>query len=214
MKPYQLPGKVLLRLKALFAQRERLIEMRKGLQIAQKSMAGYADELIADIEQQNLKLLQELKSRIKEVDAALQDCLREDQEISQKAQQMQSVLGIGLQIAVYMLIVSRGMQAFDSPRKFACYSGCAPFAYQSGASLHGKSRVHFMANKKMKCLLHMAALNAITFDEELKQYYQRKVKNGKSPMSVLNAVRFKLICRIFSVVKREFYRCDYQKIAA
>jgi hypothetical protein len=45
----------------------------------------------------------------------------------------------------------------------------------------------------------MAAINAITFNEG-KQFYQRKLEQGKS-MSAINAVRFKLICRIFSVVK-------------
>jgi hypothetical protein len=45
----------------------------------------------------------------------------------------------------------------------------------------------------MKMLLHMAARNAITFNDELKVYYQRKVAEGKNPMSILNAVRFKLI---------------------
>jgi hypothetical protein len=38
--------------------------------------------------------------------------------------------------------------------------------------------------------------------------YQRKVADGKNPMRVLNAVRFKLICRIYSVVKRNE---EYQK---
>ena len=48
-----------------------------------------------------------------------------------------------------------------------------------------------------------------------KAYYHRKVAEGKNPMSVLNAVRFKLICQIFSVVKRdqEFVK-EYRKIAA
>jgi len=64
-------------------------------------------------------------------------------------------------------------------------------------------------------LLHMAAMNAITFNEELKNYYQRKITEGKNPMSVINAVRFKLICRIFSVLKRnEEFKKEYQKIAA
>ena len=64
-------------------------------------------------------------------------------------------------------------------------------------------------------LLHMAAINAITFNEELKTYYQRKIAEGKNPMSVLNAVRFKLIGRIFSVIRRnEEFKKEYRKIAA
>jgi transposase len=107
------------------------------------------------------------------------------------------------------------MESFATPRQFACYSGCAPFEHSSGTSIRGKTKVHFLANRKMKMLLHMAAINAITFDEELKTYYQRKVAEGKSPMSVLNAVRFKLIGRIFSVIKRnEEFQKEYRKIAA
>ena len=61
----------------------------------------------------------------------------------------------------------------------------------------------------------LAAMNAITFNEELKICYQRKIAEDRNPMSVLNAVRFKLICRVFSVIKRnEEYQKEYKKIAA
>jgi len=107
------------------------------------------------------------------------------------------------------------MQSFTTAREFACYSGCAPFAHTSCSSIRGKTKVHFIANRKMKMLLYMAAMNAITFNDELKSYYQRKVAEGKNPMSALNAVRFKLNCRIFSVIKRnEEYQKNYKKIAA
>jgi len=215
LKPYALPSKTLLRLRALFAQRERLVGMHRQLQLAIKSLKGYAKELVRDIQKQNAGLLNNLTVQIKAVDQALRECLKQDQDLGRKAKLIQSVPGIGLQTTAYLLIISRGMQSFDSPRQFACYSGCAPFEHSSGVSVRGKTKVHFIANKKMKTLLHMAAINAITFNEELKQYYQKKIGQGKNPMSVLNAVRFKLICRIFFVVKREeAYQKNYQKIAA
>jgi transposase len=215
LKPYVLPSKTLLRLRALFAQRERLVGMHRQLQLAIKSLKGYAKEIIKDIQKQNEGLLKNLAAQIKSIDHALKECLKEDQDLEHKAKLIQSVPGIGLQTATYLLIVSRGMQTFDSPRQFACYSGCAPFTYSSGVSVRGRTRLHFIANRKMKMLLHMAAINAITFNDELKQYYQRKLAQGRNPMSVLNAVRFKLICRIFSVVKRnEAFQKDYLKIAA
>ena len=215
LKPYVLPGKTLLRLRALFAQRERLVSMHSQLLVGNQSMKGYARELIKDIENQNEILLKSLAVQIKMIDKSLKDCLQQDEELQRKARLIQSVPGIGPQTASYFLIVSRGMQSFATAREFACYSGCAPFAHTSGTSIRGKTKVHFIANKKMKMLLHMAAMNAITFNEELKAYYQRKVAEGKNPMSVLNAVRFKLICRIFSVIKRnEEFQKEYKKIAA
>jgi len=59
-----------------------------------------------------------------------------------------------------------------------------------------------MANKKLKTYLHLAALTAVTCDPELKAYYDRKVLEGKSKMSVLNAVRFKLLARVVAVVNK------------
>lgn len=215
LKQYVLPGRTLLRLKALFAQRERLVSMHSQLQVGNQSMKGYARELVKDIEKQNEKLLKSLSEQIKVVDKLLKECLQKDEELQRKARLIQSVPGIGQQIAAYLLIVSRGMNSFSTAREFACYSGCAPFAHTSGSSIRGKTKVHFIANRKMKMLLHMAAMNAVTFNDELKGYYQRKVAEGKNPMSVLNAVRFKLICRIFSVVNRnEEFKKEYGKIAA
>jgi transposase len=215
LKQYVLPSKTLLRLRALFAQRERLVSLHVQLQVAIKSLKGYEKALVNDIQKQNEALLKDLSLKIKTIDKALKECLHADEELHQKAKLIQSVPGIGLQTAAYLLIISRGMESFDAPRQFACYSGCAPFANSSGVSLRGKPKVHFIANRKMKSLLHMAAINAITFNKELKNYYQRKLAEGKNPMSVLNAVRFKLICRMFSVVKRgEVFQREYIKTAA
>jgi transposase len=215
LKPYVFPGKVLLRLKALFSQRERLVNIHRQVQLGLQSLKGCDTALIADIKEQSEALLHTLSTQIKELERALAQCLKEDTALQQKAELMQSVPGIGLQTAVYMLIVSRGMQSFDSPRQFACYSGCAPFEHQSGVSVRGKNKVHFFANRKIKSLLHMAALSSIAFNAELKAFYKRKVEAGKNKMSVLNAVRFKLICRIFSVVNRgELYQLNYNKLVA
>jgi transposase len=215
LKPYHLPAKAIMRLKVLFAQRERLVNMHRQIQLGLQSLQGYAKELTSDIREQNEALLNKLATQIKDIDKALKMSLEEDAGLHAKAKQMQSVPGIGLQTMVYMLIITKGMQAFDGCRKFACYSGCAPFDHRSGTSIRGKSKVHFMANRKMKSLLHMAALNAVHYDEELKAYYQRKLSEGKNALSVLNAVRNKLISRVFSVVKRqEQYREDYHKVVA
>ena len=40
-------------------------------------------------------------------------------------------------------------------------------------------------------------------DTEIKSYYERKVAEGKNKMSVINAIRCKIISRAFSVIKRE-----------
>lgn len=72
-----------------------------------------------------------------------------------------------------------------------------------------------MGNKSVKTLLHLAALVASSFDEELKCYYQRKVNEGKNKMLVLNAIRNKLIHRIFACVKHNrLFINNYQNALA
>ena len=52
----------------------------------------------------------------------------------------------------------------------------------------------------------MASLTAVKLDADLKAYYERKVGEGKNKMSVLNAVKNKLLARVISVVnKQELY---------
>jgi transposase len=99
-------------------------------------------------------------------------------------------------------------QKFSSSRQFSCYTGVVPLEHSSRTSIRGKSRVSHYANKKAKQLLNLAASVAIQH-KELKQYYQRRVAEGKSKMSTLNIVRNKLVDRMFAVVKRQ---TPYQEI--
>lgn len=57
----------------------------------------------------------------------------------------------------------------------------------------------------------MCALGAISRKGELQDFYQRKVGQGKNKMSVINAVRNKLIHRVFAVVRDGvMYQKNYQ----
>ena len=72
-----------------------------------------------------------------------------------------------------------------------------------------------IADKNMKTLLHLSAMSAIRAKGELQDYYQRKVKEGKNKMAVLNAVRNngaarRLILRSYAVVtKNQEYDKSY-----
>jgi transposase len=121
-----------------------------------------------------------------------------------------SIKGIGPVIAAHMIGNTGNFKRFSNARKFNCYAGIAPFNYQSGTSIKGKSRVSHLANKDTKTLLNLAATCAIRCDEELKTYYERKVSEGKNKMSCINAVRAKLVARMFAVVKRQ---TPYQPLA-
>lgn len=64
-------------------------------------------------------------------------------------------------------------------------------------------RVSILTDKSMKSVLHLAAMSAIRLNNDLRTYYKRKVDEGKNKMSVLNAVRNKIIHRKFSIIKNQ-----------
>lgn len=47
----------------------------------------------------------------------------------------------------------------------------------------------------------MAALSAIQIKGEFKEYYIRKVTEGKNKMTVINAIRAKIIHRMFALIR-------------
>jgi transposase len=113
-----------------------------------------------------------------------------------------TIPGIGRQIAAQLLVITHCFTSFENSRKLACYAGIAPFEYSSGSSIRGRTKVNHLANKYLKSLLNLAALNAVRWDKELQLYYERKKGEGKNSMVVLNAVRNKVLARAFAVVRR------------
>ena len=114
-----------------------------------------------------------------------------------------SVTGVGRITALYLMTATDLFTKCRNPKQLASYCGVVPFQYTSGKSIKKQPRVHFMANKKLKSLLHLCALSAARYDQGLKLYFERKVEQGKNPMLVLNNVRNKLVHRIYAVVKRD-----------
>ncbi|MEP5340186.1 MAG: hypothetical protein ABJL44_11230 [Algibacter sp.] len=59
-----------------------------------------------------------------------------------------------------------------------------------------------MADHNMKTLLYMAALSTIRMKGEMQDFFNRKVEQGKNKMSVINAIRNKIVLRVFTCVKK------------
>jgi len=197
------------KLKHLSGLRERLVETKKRLLTPVEELFKVGNESIAKVlEKAMSKTMKGLDKDLQMIEDQMKDIIDNDDDLSRLYELVTSVIGIGFVTAVNLLICTNEFKLFSSHRQFACYSGVAPFEYRSGSSIRGKTKVHPMGNKKMKKYLHMASLTAIKLDEGLKSYYERKVLEGKNKMSVLNAIRNKLLARVFSVVNRG---CVYQK---
>lgn len=143
-----------------------------------------------------------LKEEIGNVERSLKAILKSDTRLWTTYKLVTGIKGIGLIVASYMIVYTHNFTRFDTWRKFACFSGIAPFDHESGTSVKGKTKVSPIANKRLKTMLHLSAICAIHTDTELKEYYHRRLAEGKPKMSVINIIRNKLVSRAFAVVKR------------
>ena len=58
----------------------------------------------------------------------------------------------------------------------------------------------------------MCAVSSVRHNPEMKQYMQRKVAEGKNKMLIINAIRNKIIQRVFACV-REKRMYEYKSVA-
>ncbi|RDI03323.1 IS110 family transposase [Flavobacterium sp. AG291] len=157
----------------------------------------------------NEKLIKNVEAQIKAIEKEIELIIVSDSELNQQKSFITSVPGVGKVLAWMLISKTEGFTSITDPRKMACYSGVVPFDYQSGTSIKRKPRVSNLADKTIKTTLHMAALSAVRRENDLGAYYLRKTAEGKNKMSVINAVRNKIIHRVFAVIKNQtFYQKD------
>lgn len=192
------------KIKNLISVRERLVITQKRLLVPIQEFKDVGDMQMAKMLEKTIKnSLTAIDKDLKKIEENIISIINEDDNLKQLYKLITSVVGIGFVTAVNLIIHTNAFTKMNDVRKLACYCGVAPFEYKSGTSIRGRTKVHYMCNRKLKCNLHMASLAAIKFDADLKAYYDRKVAEGKNKMSVLNAVRNKLLARVVAVVNKQ-----------
>jgi transposase len=204
LTPSIVPSENFRQLKVLFAKRLLYVEQLKALKTSNKeAIHCLGKNKISYAIKNDEKLIQLYKTLIKEIEHQMLQIISKDEALEKNVQRAMSVPGVGFVLATYLTIKTNGFTQLTNPRKMACFAGVVPFKTQSGTSLNKKPRVSYMADKQMKRLLHMAALRVIQIDGELKDYFIRKVEEGKNKMSVINAVRNKIVARVCSCVNNQ-----------
>lgn len=209
-----LPEASLLKLKLFLTEREKLMKSIAVFDTTKENVGFLPTEVIKEVISNNKKTIALLKRQLTEIEKQIKQIINSNSQIKNQYDLAISVPGVGPQTALYLIVTTRCFTAFDSWRKLACYAGVAPFEYSSGTSIRGKTKVNHLANKKLKSLLNMAALSAKKHDPQLKQYYERKTSEGKNGMLVMNALRCKIISRVFATIKRDTPFVDFYKFAS
>lgn len=215
LRPFKLKSVQVLRLKYLLSLRSRLVRQRGGFTASVKEYKaflalGNTDALIHSQGQ----MIKAYDKQIVILEKEIKQVIASDEKLQEQYSLATSVKGIGMISAAYMIALTNGFTAFKTWRQFACYAGSAPFEHQSGKSVWARTRISQYANKQMKTILTNAAQSAIQYSPEIRQYYQRRIKEGKQKKVVVNIIRNKLISRVFAVINRGKPYIELAKYAA
>jgi transposase len=205
---------VIIRLRHLLSFRKRLVRESAGYKASLKERKEMYSVKSNDLLiRMMIKKIKENNILVKKLETETIALIQTDQQILRNYQIISSIRGIGPVNALMTIAYTENFTSFHNARSYAVYAGVVPFDHSSGTSITGRKRVSHIANKELKQELNQAARVAIGWNKDLKQYAENKLKT-KPYKVVLNNVKFKLILRMFSLVKRgAFYVDNYIQAA-
>jgi transposase len=206
---------VFMKLKDLMSSRSRLVsQLHSTKNYIKEIHCSHDKALITVLEKAHKGAIEGIKKSIAQIETLIENIIKEDSALYANYQLIKSVPGIGHLTAVYIICCTNNFAGNISGKQLASYAGVVPFGHSSGTSIKGKNKVHKMANKELKKMLHLCALVAIKYCPEFKQYFERKKAEGKNGMLVLNAIRNKLVLRVVAVVNKQQPYVDNTTLAA
>ena len=204
LRPQLYPTEAIMKLRDLLSYRDKLVRDRSGYKARVKEQLATGRISKGDfLYREQMKDISYFDKKILGVEKQMWLLLKAYAELQKNFELLQTIKGVGKITAAYTIAYTNNFTRFTDARKFNCYAGLAPFEHSSGTSIRGRSRVNHLANKHIKCVLRLAAFVSVRYNQELKQYYERRVREGKSKMSTLNIIGSKLISRMFAVVRKQ-----------
>lgn len=206
---------VVMQLKDLMTARTKLLSQINSLKTYLKELKNVNDiHIQLTIETAHKQAIEGMQTSLNNLEEAISTLVLEHADLKKNYELLKTVPGVGHLTAVYLICCTSNFVTKLSGKQLACYAGVVPFEHTSGISIKGRNRVHPMANKDLKRMLHLCAMTAIRTYPEFTQYYERKKKEGKHSMSVLNAIRNKIVLRVVAVINNQKAYVENISIAA
>lgn len=94
------------------------------------------------------------------------------------------------------------VRRFPTLKKFLSHLGWCPRSFQTGKYRLEHPRMSHAGNKHLRRLVWMLSVLAVRMVPRYREYFQRRVREGKGKMHILVAVGRKLLSVLYSMLKR------------
>lgn len=122
-------------------------------------------------------------------------------ETSKEAVALTGIHGCGMVTACSIMAEVITVRRFKNKHHFSMYAGIAPTPHSSGRK--HKMHTNPFGNRQLNRAVHTIALGqvAIKGDPRGQEYYQRKLKEGKTKLWALRCLKHQIAKRIFQILK-------------
>ncbi|MFJ9710715.1 IS110 family transposase [Streptomyces sp. NPDC101234] len=136
-----------------------------------------------------------LSEQIREVDA------RPTRLVERHAPQLLDVVGIGPDMAVTLLItVGDNPERLDSEASFAALCGVSPVERSSGRRQF--RRLNRGGDRQVNAALHRIVFTRLRVDPRTQDYYERRIKEGKTRREIVRCLKRYAAREVFHLVKQ------------
>ena len=155
-----------------------------------------------------------LKEQIQAIEAEIRRLIRQNPTLSEMLTLLLSIPSVGLLLSAHLMVVTDGFRREMTARELAAYIGICPYEHKSGKTVSKPSRSRGYGPPMLRKLVYLAAMNLRQNSEVYRQYYARKVSEGKAPRLVLNNLSNKLLRVICAVIRdRQPYAVNYRSVS-
>ena len=161
---------------------------------AARTSVGFPSEALGLKIRQTILMLEELKKQIDEVNLAI---CSSPTVIDSPLHKIKGISSIEI---AYIMSAIININRFDSPDKLIAYAGLDPIVKQSGTWQAKSTKMSKRGNRLLRFALIWAANNVRKHPSKMKDYYGKKISEGKSHYNALGHCAAKLCRYIFFVL--------------
>lgn len=177
------------------ASRNRYPEAKvRALKEAARTSVGFPSEALGLKIRQTILMLEELKKQIDEINQAI---ISSPTVIDSPLHKIKGINSIEI---AYIMSAIININRFDSPHKLIAYAGLDPVVRQSGTWQAKRTRMSKRGNKLLRFALVWTANNVRKQPSKMKDYYSKKISEGKSHYNALGHCAAKLCRYIFFIL--------------
>jgi transposase len=177
-------------------------------------MKNYMSQEVYNVNAKRLvDLIKGLEAAIATVENEIKCIFATNSHLSRQMELLTSIKPIGRDLALKMIVETDAFTRFENSRQFCSHAGMTPMHKDQTAVQHLQQNGNVTRDKSIRVLLSQVVASILKKeDSELKSYFIRKVSEGKDEKVVINAIRVKLVARMFAVIKNnEIYQPVFQE---